>query len=241
MESKLPYVKLIAYTQTTDECSKPGMIAEQVSASAANLCYNPIGASEILSDMTNEKATKLIKQVVSTGHTSTIEHMSFTFAVEGISRATSHQLVRHRIASYSQQSQRYVEAGDFNYIVPPSIAQKPDLKEKYERFMDYVNETYKDFLAYDIPAEDARFVLPNAAETKIVVTMNARSLLHFFEERCCGRAQWEIRTVANMMLAECRKVAPVMFEKAGPTCVTKGICEEGKRSCGLLAKLKNKQ
>lgn len=210
---------------------------EETVAAAAHLCYSPVGVDEIKEKMTIEKRDALIRRMVSSGHLSTVEHVSFTFAIEGISRACTHQLVRHRIASYSQQSQRYVKASGFKetLIKPQSIAENPSANKAFDRLMDMISEYYDAFLEMGIPAEDARFVLPNAAETKIVVTMNARSLMHFFEERCCIRAQWEIRRVAELMLRECRKVAPVLFEKAGATCIAKGFCKEGKHGCGRLA------
>ena len=171
------------------------------------------------------------------GHTSTFEHVSFTFAIEGVSRVLTHQLVRHRIASYSQQSQRYVKEHDFERIVPPSIARDPAVKARFDELCNAIQGFYNDMTEAGIPAEDARYILPNATETKIVVTMNARSLLHFFELRCCSRAQWEIRELANRMLEEVRQVAPVLFAKAGPTCVTQRVCHEGKMSCGRLKQL----
>ena len=233
-------VELIAYSQLAPEKNIDNNCAvEQVNASAANLCYNAIGAKEILADMTNENAQRLTRMMVKTGHHSTIEHVSFTFAIEGISRACTHQLVRHRIASYSQQSQRYVKAGAFreSAIKPKTIERNAEASAKFDELMDKVSACYNELVELGIPAEDARFVLPNAAETKIVVTMNARSLLHFFEERCCNRAQWEIREMANLMLKECKRVAPPLFEHAGPTCEVSRFCREGKRSCGKLEAL----
>lgn len=229
-------VELIAYSQLVPG---KGNMVEKINASAANLCYNPVGASEILKDMTEDKAGRLTRMVVKNNHHSTIEHVSFTFAIEGISRACSHQLVRHRIASYSQQSQRYVKANSFKQklIVPNSIKVDQRANAIFRYVTDIIADGYNELLLLGIPAEDARFILPNAADTKIVVTMNARSLLHFFEERCCQRAQWEIRELANMMLAECRKVAPVLFEKAGPSCVAKGFCKEGNHGCGRMKKV----
>lgn len=220
-------VDLIAYTPNP----------EKVVAMSAHLCYSPIGAKQIGENLDEANIARLVRQMVSSGHHSTLEHVSFSFAIEGISRACTHQLVRHRIASYSHQSQRYVKAVDFERIVPDTIKYKPEAKEKFDKLMAQIAETYNEFVEMGIPAEDARFVLPNAAETKIVVTMNARSLLHFFEERCCNRAQWEIRAMANLMLQEVRKVAPVLFAKAGPTCEYGRFCREGKRSCGKLEAL----
>ena len=142
--------------------------------------------------------------------------------------------MRHRIASYSQQSQRYVKEHDFETIVPASIASKPEAKAKFDKLMTEIQAMYDEFIALDIPAEDARYILPNATETKIVCTFNARSLLNFFSLRCCTRAQWEIRALANEMLRQCQAVAPVIFENAGPTCVSEGVCHEGAKSCGRL-------
>lgn len=230
-------VELIAYSQLAPAKNMDAdSMVEKVNASAANLCYNAIGAKDILADMTNENAQRLTKMMIATGHHSTIEHVSFTFAIEGISRACTHQLVRHRIASYSQQSQRYVKAKDFvsSAIKPKTIANNAEANEKFDALMQKIADCYNELTELGIPAEDARFVLPNAAETKIVVTMNARSLLHFFEERCCNRAQWEIREMANLMLKEVRKVAPTLFACAGPTCEVGRFCREGKRSCGKL-------
>ena len=219
--------KLIRYTPDPD----------RTVAMSAHLCYSPIGAAQIEEDMTDDQVRRLVRQLARMGHTSTFEHVTFTFAVEGVSRVLTHQLVRHRIASYSQQSQRYVKEHDFETIVPPTIAKDPALKEKFDGLCGKIQALYNEMTEAGIPAEDARYILPNATETKIVVTMNARSLLHFFELRCCNRAQWEIRALANMMLEEVKKVAPILFGNAGPTCVTQRICHEGKMSCGRLEKL----
>ena len=172
------------------------------------------------------------------GHASTLEHVSFTFAIEGVSRVLTHQLVRHRIASYSQQSQRYVKEHNFETIMPKSIACNPEAKAKFEALMQDIQNLYNEYTEeMQIPPEDARYVLPNAAETKIVATFNARSLMNFFSLRCCTRAQWEIRQLAEKMLIECKNVAPVIFEYAGPTCVSEGVCHEGEMSCGRLRAL----
>lgn len=207
---------------------------EKTVAMSARLCYSPIGAAQLEEKMTDEQAAKLVRKLVSMGHFSTLEHVTFTFAIEGVSRVLTHQLVRHRIASYSQQSQRYVKEHDFETIMPPTIAARPEAKEKFNRLMQDIQNLYNEFTEMGIPAEDARYVLPNAAETKIVCTFNVRSLMNFFSLRCCTRAQWEIRQLAEKMLAECKKVAPVLFENAGPTCVSEGICREGEMSCGRL-------
>lgn len=207
---------------------------EKTVAMSARLCYSPIGAAQLEEKMTDEQAAKLVRKLVRMGHFSTLEHVTFTFAIEGVSRVLTHQLVRHRIASYSQQSQRYVKEHNFETIMPPTIAARPEAKEKFLKLMQEIQDLYNELTEQGIPAEDARYVLPNAAETKIVCTFNVRSLLNFFSLRCCSRAQWEIRLLAEKMLAECKKVAPVLFENAGPTCVSEGICREGEMSCGRL-------
>ena len=207
---------------------------ERTVAMSARLCYSPIGAAQLEERISDEQAAKLVRKLVSMGHLSTLEHVTFTFAIEGVSRVLTHQLVRHRIASYSQQSQRYVKEHDFETIMPASIAAKPEAKAKFAKLMEEIQGLYNEFIDLDIPAEDARYILPNAAETKIVCTFNARSLLNFFSLRCCTRAQWEIRALANEMLRQCKEVAPVIFENAGPTCVSEGVCHEGTMSCGRL-------
>lgn len=210
---------------------------ERTVAMSARLCYSPIGAAQLEEKMTDEQAAKLVRKLVSMGHFSTLEHVTFTFAIEGVSRVLTHQLVRHRIASYSQQSQRYVAEHNFENIMPPSIAAKPEAKAKFEKLMGDIQAIYNEFTDMGILPEDARYVLPNAAETKIVCTFNVRSLWNFFSLRCCTRAQWEIRELANKMLAQCKEVAPVLFENCGPTCVSQRVCHEGNMSCGLINKL----
>jgi len=210
---------------------------ERVVAMSARLCYSPSGAAELAEKMTPEQVEKLVKKLVAMGHASTLEHVSFTFGVEGISRVLTHQLVRHRIASYSQQSQRYVAAHDFEYITPPTIGANAEAKEKFDALMKQIRDTYDSFVELGIPKEDARYVLANAAETKIVITMNARSLLHFFSLRCCNRAQWEIRAMAYQMLKEVRSVAPLLFKNAGASCVQLGSCPEGDMTCGKFEEM----
>ena len=217
-------VALISYTPAP----------ERAVAMAARLCYSPVGARELAEQMTQEQIDKLVTKIVELGHLSTFEHVSFTFAIEGVSRVLTHQLVRHRIASYSQQSQRYVKEHDFEYVLPPTIAARPEARDKFAALMASVQQTYDELVAMGVHAEDARYVLANATETKIVVTMNARSLLHFFELRCCVRAQWEIRQLATRMLEQARVAAPLLFAKAGPTCITQGVCSEGEMTCGRL-------
>jgi thymidylate synthase (FAD) len=266
-------VKLIAHTPNPEE----------VVAQAAKLCYSPVGVDGIMEKLTPEKINKFVDHLATIGHESPLEHVTFTFAIEGISRVTTHQIVRHRLASYSQQSQRYVKLEQFEYIIPPEIAKdsyartifikhmedsqkaydelvnvliENKLDKKYPTWIEDTEEEYmslsseeqlqlnqnirnlwaknnkKAYSAIEKEAiEDARYVFPNACETKIVMTMNARSLLHFFNVRCCNRAQWEIRAMADEMLKECKKVAPTLFKKAGPDC-TFGKCGEGSMSCG---------
>lgn len=199
---------------------------------AIRQCYSPLSGKDLWDKVTDDQKARLIRQIISSGHTSTIEHATFSFAIEGVSRALTHQLVRHRLASYSQKSQRYVGEGGFEYILPPKIAAIPEAKKLYLAELQKIQEDYNKLIELGIPAEDARMLLPNACETKIVVTMNARALFNFFEERLCNRAQWEIRIMAGMMLKELRKVAPLIFKYAGPTCVTEKICWQGKLHCG---------
>lgn len=218
-------VKLISHTPNP----------ERMVAMSARLCYSPIGAEELVENMSESQVEKLVGKIVEMEHLSTLEHVSFTFAIEGVSRVLTHQLVRHRIASYSQQSQRYVSEHDFEYIMPPAVANNKAAKEKFEQLMDTVQNTYNELVELGVHKEDARYCLANASETKIVVTMNARTLLHFFQLRCCVRAQWEIRHLAELMLAQVKTIAPLLFKKAGPTCVTNNYCSEGDLTCGRLA------
>lgn len=203
---------------------------EKLVAAAARLCYSNKQVSEIMDNFTEEKVEKFIDKLVALGHESPLEHVSFTFGIEEISRACSHQLVRHRIASYSQKSQRYVKENNFGYITPESIV-KNNMFREYDNFMRIVNNYYDTFLKAGIPAEDARMILPNACETSIIVTMNVRTLLNFFKHRDCNRAQWEIRSVAREMMKLCKEVAPKLFAKAGASC-RYGKCSEGEMSCG---------
>lgn len=212
---------------------------ERAVATAARLCYAPVGATELMETMSEEQIHKILGIVIKGGHLSTLEHASYTFAVDGISRACTHQLVRHRMASFNQQSQRYVKFDNgFDYIEPPAIAEDEEAHKIFAECMAQCSEAYsklrelKDEKGDDlIKKEDCRFVLPNAAETKIVITMNIRELLHFFELRCCNRAQWEIREMANKMLELARPTAPYIFMDAGAPCVH-GTCHEGKMACG---------
>lgn len=212
-------------------------VPEQVVAAAARLCYSDAGIAQLL-EQAPEQAPRLLRKILDLGHLSVLEHASFTFGIEGISRACSHQLVRHRIASYSQQSQRYVShAQPFEAVTPETIASRPQLAERFAAHLAATHELYRELLEAGVPAEDARFVLPNAAATKLVMTMNARELHHFFALRCCRRAQWEIRAMAVAMLRLARQAAPLLFADAGPGCL-RGPCPEGAMTCGAAAAVK---
>ncbi|MCX7771256.1 MAG: FAD-dependent thymidylate synthase [Proteobacteria bacterium] len=221
---------------------------ENIVALSARICYSSIGIDELKEKLPQKEKEKLINILRESGHLSPFEHVSFTFAVEGISRACSHQLVRHRLASYSQQSQRYVsEETGFDYIVPPLFKEDKNLKNIFLEAMEKSHEYYCKLLKElenrgikgETARQDARFVLPNAAETKIIVTMNARELLHFFRVRCCNRAQWEIRELAIEMLKLVKKIAPLLFVDAGPSCV-KENCPEGRFTCGKIKEVRKK-
>ncbi|MGB9675726.1 MAG: FAD-dependent thymidylate synthase [Candidatus Bathyarchaeales archaeon] len=212
-------VKLLRYT----------MDAELLCGAAALTSTRSGSPSEIFEKMDLETAKRIIGRVTGYGHMSVIEHASFTFSIEGVSRAMTHQLVRHRIASYTQQSQRYVAYDTLEkFVTPPNIAKNDEAKKVFDDALEKISEAYRKLLDIGIPKEDARFILPNAAKTNIIVTMNARELRHFFNLRCCNRAQWEIREVAIEMLKQAKKATPALFENAGPTCVELGYCPEGK-------------
>jgi thymidylate synthase (FAD) len=215
-------VKLIRYTPDP----------ERLVAIAARLCYSPVGVEDLDEKLDIESARKLVRFVIKSGHHSTTEHIYFSFGIEGISRALSHQLVRHRIASFNQQSQRYVKFIDnYEYIMPDSIKNNKKLSDRFSELVADTHKFYEDMVNEGIEAEDARYILPNASETKMIVTMNARELMHFFTVRCCNRAQTEIRELATIMLKEVKKVAPSVFENSGPDCLRMS-CPEGKYSCG---------
>lgn len=205
---------------------------ELIVSLSGKICYSKYTISECVKNgMDTNEIKKFIDKLISLGHESPLEHVSFTFGIEGISRACSHQLVRHRIASYSQKSQRYVSENDFDFVLPESILNNEEAKSSYDYCMNIIDQTYNELVKIGIEKEDARMVLPNACETQIIVTMNARSLLNFFKHRCCNRAQWEIREVADEMLRQCKKVAPNLFSNAGPSCLY-SKCSEGNMSCG---------
>ncbi|HIY09293.1 MAG TPA: FAD-dependent thymidylate synthase [Firmicutes bacterium] len=236
---------------------------EKTVAAAAKLCYSKTGITGLMDGLTDEKASQFLQMLESMGHASPIEHASFTFGIEGVSRSFLAQITRHRIGSYSVQSQRYVIKSGFETIVPPAIEAIPEAKAEFEAAMASCGEYYDRLteiltrhhakeleaegkspeeaarLAVKMAIEDARYVLPNACDTKMVVTMNARSLHNFFEKRCCNRAQWEIHQVADEMLALVYAVAPSLFAHAGPPCLN-GPCPEGKMSCGKAAQVRER-
>lgn len=247
-----PKVTLLAYTKTNNNQGP-----EAVVALAGKLCYSKTDILSLNERITDEEITRFINKLTSLGHYSPFEHANFTFGIEGISRTCSHQIVRHRTGSYSQQSQRYVNLDNsFEFIVPEEIANCESAKKlyidsiyrDYDAYKDitlklvqqYVSNGMEEKSAIKKALEDARFALPNACETKLIMTMDARNLLHFFEERCCMRAQWEIREVANQMLDLVLDVAPNLFKKAGPSCAF-GKCKEGSMSCGNIQSPKEKQ
>ncbi|MBQ2707784.1 MAG: FAD-dependent thymidylate synthase [Clostridia bacterium] len=230
-------------------------IPEKVVASSAKLCYSSATIDTLMDGLTEEKSAAFVDMLSEIGHESPIEHASFTFGVEGVSRSLLAQLTRHRMASYSVQSQRYVREKMFDYVLPPEIEAIPEAAEEYRKAMEEDQAHYdrltailkekhlEEMLANGMDEkeanraaekkaiEDARFVLPNACATKLIMTMNARSLMNFFHHRCCNRAQWEIRELAEEMYKLCVEAAPHLFRKAGPKCVN-GACPEGKMTCG---------
>lgn len=246
-------VQLIAYTPNP----------EKVVAAAAKLCYSNAEIDTLLDGLTEEKSREFVQMLASMGHESPTEHVSFTFAIEGVSRSLLAQITRHRIASYSVQSQRYVNLKQPEFVTPPEIAADSRSLERFNKAMEMTAENYHNVTrilkaahkekmiadgmsekeanraAEKKALEDARFILPNACTTKMIVTMNARSLNNFFAHRCCNRAQWEIRQLADEMLKLVYRVAPALFVKSGPPCV-KGPCPEGKMSCGQMAEMRKK-
>ena len=244
-------VRLIAHTPEP----------EKVVAAAAKLCYSDAHITDLLDGLDEEKTARFLTMLSDLGHASPIEHVSFTFGIEGVSRSLLAQITRHRIASFSVQSQRYVREKQFSFVTPPEIEKDPETLAIYNQAMQNAIESYDALAdrlkerhmaqlmaegmeekaarrqAEKMAIEDARFVLPNAADTNMIMTMNARELLHFFRHRCCNRAQWEIRAVAKEMLRQVSEVAPTLFVNAGPSCVS-GPCPEGKMSCGKMADIR---
>ncbi len=212
---------------------------EYAVALAARLCYSPVSIDTLQEKLSGNDVKTFLEKIMSLGHQSVLEHASFTFGIEGVSRVTTHQLVRHRIASFSQQSQRYVSHKDlFDAVVPPSIEAVPIMKERFVDQLQSIHRFYAEMVEAGIPPEDARYILPNATESKIMVTMNARELFHFFRLRCCDRAQWEIRNMALEMLKIVKSVAPIIFANAGPGCLA-GDCPEGRMTCGKSVEVRN--
>lgn len=262
-------VKLLAYTPNP----------EMVVANSARLCYSSMDIDGLFNKYTDEQNKNMIDKLMDMHHDSPTEHITFTFGIEGVSRSLLAQLTRHRIASYSVKSQRYVKENQFEYIIPHAIENIPEAKEIFMKTMEnnqiaynklvdlLLLEQIKDFWRCEgVPEnkiieyeddliddfkerykngykimekkaiEDARYVFPNACETKIIITMNARSLMNFFKLRCCNRAQWEIRELADKMLVECKQIAPNLFKYAGASCMF-GSCSEGSKSCGSPRRL----
>ncbi|MBQ4402321.1 MAG: FAD-dependent thymidylate synthase [Synergistaceae bacterium] len=205
---------------------------DAIVAAAARICYRDVTAEELLHGEEKNLSRALIADLFASGHMSTFEHVSFTFGIDGLSRVSSHQLVRHRVASFSQQSQRYVKmsADPEAVIIPPTVRENPEALAVFNEAVRKSQEAYKLMVEAGIPKEDARFILPHGHSTRLVMTMNARELHHFFSLRLCRRAQWEIHELARKMLILCRQKAPVLFEKAGPSCIF-GRCNEA-RTCG---------
>ena len=246
-------VKLLAYTPEP----------QRTVACAAKLCYSAAGIDTVMEGLTEERTDSFLDMLTEIGHESPIEHASFTFGVEGVSRSLLAQLTRHRLASYSVQSQRYVREGAFQFVVPPEIESMPEARREfllameedqrhYERLAELLQRKHETgFLSQGLPEkeakrraekkaiEDARFVLPNACATKLICTMNARELMNFFTHRCCNRAQWEIRELATEMLRLVREAAPRLFQRAGPPCL-RGSCPEGKMSCGRMTEVRER-
>lgn len=218
---------------------------EKVIAMASRTCYSALDLEGLDKKTDTADNAAYIRRVLASGHTSIAEHASFTFGLEGVSRTLLAQITRHRVASFSVQSQRYVSVAGaevFDYVLPPRIrALGPEAEEKFARQMKTMQRWYDEWseaLGQD-SAEDARFVLPGAAATRIVMTMNARELLHFFSLRMCNRAQWEVREAAWRMYELVYPLAPSVFENAGPGCA-RGACPEGKRTCGKAAEVREK-
>ena len=244
-------VTLLAYTPQP----------EKLAAAAAKLCYSSVGIDGVMDGLTSEKTASFVEMLSQIGHESPMEHASFTFGIEGVSRALLAQITRHRIASFSVQSQRYVAEQEFGFVLPPEVAEIPEAKaeflaameesqRRYNRLVQLLKEKHRQAflsagkdektaarLAEKSAIEDARFVLPNACETKMIVTFNTRSLHHFFALRCCNRAQWEIREVAIQMLRLVKPVAPHLFARCGPACV-RGACSEGRMTCGKMEEVR---
>lgn len=220
-----PVVELLAYTPEP----------ERLVAVAARRSYDKRSATQIWEEMTNAEVARLLHQVIRHGHTSVLEHINFTFAIEGISRALSHQLVRHRMASYTQHSQQRSDEKDFAFTIPPEIRRNSELAKEFQEKVRTLAEFYTRAIEAGIPKGQARYILPNACVTRIIMTMNARSLFNLISQRTCGVEEWEFRTLASKIHRILLEVAPNIFSHAGPRCVTDLVCLEGKKGekCGL--------
>lgn len=243
----MPELKVTLLTYTPDP--------QKIMAAAAKLCYARADIDTVMEGLTPEKTEGFIDMLSGLGHESPMEHMNFTFGIENVSRSLLAQITRHRHASFSVQSQRYVKEMDFEFITPPQIEENAAAKQLYLRTMKDIASSYNSLAdnlkkaniesgmeeraAEKKAIEDARYVLPNACTTKMIVTMNARSLMNFFKLRCCNRAQWEIRELACRMLKLVKDVAPNVFCNAGPACV-RGGCSEGSMSCGKANDVRRK-
>ena len=223
-------VKLLTYTPEP----------QRVIACAAKLCYSSKADIDSLwESLDDENVRKFIEKIIDLNHQSVLEHVSFTFAIEGVSRSLLAQITRHRLASFSVRSQRYCNEGEFKAIAPKVIVNNDNALTEFAFIMDRLQDDYKHFQeAYGFSNEVARSILPNACATRLIVTMNARELMHFFNERCCVRAESEIRTLAYKMLNLVKEVAPALFSKAGAKCTSLGYCPEDKMSCGKAPTLK---
>ena len=243
----MPELKVTLLTHTPEP--------QTITAAAAKLCYARADIGTVMDGLTPEKTADFIDMLAGLGHDSPLEHMVFTFGIENVSRSLLAQITRHRMASFSVQSQRYVSETDFEFITPPQITGVPEAEKIYLKTMNDIAKSYNELAdilkAKNIEAgmapkaaekkaiEDARYVLPNSCTTKMIVTMNARSLHNFFKHRCCDRAQWEIRELAYRMLMLVKEVAPNVFKNAGPACV-RGACSEGAMSCGKAKEMREK-
>lgn len=229
---------------------------EKTVAAAAKLCYSKSDISTLMDGLTDEKVSNFLEKLSNLGHASPLEHASFTFGIEGVSRSFLAQISRHRIASFSVQSQRYVDMDNADHVVPKEIYDagysavrlyEESVKNSFNNYNELKEELTKKYIAEGMkesPAkkkaqEDARYLLPEACCTRMIVTMNARELNHFFNLRCCNRASREIREVAEEMLKLVYPVAPHLFKSAGPSCVC-GACPEGNMSCGKAKEMREK-
>jgi thymidylate synthase (FAD) len=238
-------VKLLTYTQNP----------EKIVAAAAKLCYAKSNIATLMDGLTDEKVCSFLNRLSDLGHQSPTEHASFTFGIEGVSRSFLAQISRHRLASLSVQSQRYVDMTSAGFVMPEEFTDDEPASKTFEDAVGYALESYEELRKYltvryiqsgmDAKSaekkaqEDARYVLPEACCTKMIITMNARELNHFFNMRCCNRAQWEIRECAEKMLKLVYPIAPHLFKNAGPSCAC-GACPEGAMSCGKAAEMRQR-